>query len=94
MNIMNNKKLLPILVDKQFEMKEIPLTMVSIPEDLKIQVGKKKDFWYNQYKFDNEGEYLEWRNWMQEQIKQAGYISPEKEANFVDLVFGMNYEMK
>lgn len=93
--IERDKKLLPVLVNKQFEMKNINYSFEEIKKDGLVQVGKKKEWWYNHYKFDNEEEYMEWRKWMEEQIKRSylGYDA-DKEAMYVDMVYGMTYRYK
>lgn len=95
MRIERDKYLLPILVNKQFEITGIDFSYERIGEDGIIQVGKKRDYWYNIYKFENEEQYIEWRDWVTEQLSKKflpGEV--EKEANFVDLVYGMTYKYK
>lgn len=86
-----NKKLLPLLVNKQFEMKGIDYDLDRIRKDGLIEVGvkKKKEWWYNHYKFDNEEEYLLWRKWVEEQISLSMGYDVEKETMYVDMVYGM-----
>lgn len=94
MRIEKDKKLLSILVNKQFEMKNIDYDFDKINEDGTIQVGKKtrREWWYDHYKFDTEEEYMEWRNWVQEEIKKKMIYDAEKETNYVDMRYGMTFK--
>lgn len=94
MKIERDKKLLSILVNKQFEIKNIDYSIEKIWEDGEIVITgkKKKEWWYNHYKFDNEEEYILWRNWVREEIEKKQIYEIEKETNYVDMRYGMIFK--
>lgn len=49
----------------------IKMRFSDIPEDGLVESGKKKkDYWYNVYKFTEEQE-KEWRDWALEELRKA-----------------------
>jgi hypothetical protein len=67
MEIEGPDQLTPVL-NKQFEMLGLKMKFSDLPEDGIVQNGKKKDHWYNVYKFTEEQE-TEWREWAWERLK-------------------------
>jgi hypothetical protein len=67
MDIEGPDQLLPIL-NKQFEMLGLKIKFSDLPEDGIVQNGKRKDNWYDVYKFTEEQE-AEWRKWAWDQVK-------------------------
>jgi hypothetical protein len=96
----NNKKLLYPLVNKQFEMIGVNITLEKLDETGGIiKVGNKKMEWWKHYQFPSEELYIEWREWVEDEIeKEFGKFTESvtltSEINYVDLVYGMSYKIK
>jgi hypothetical protein len=88
---MKREQLIAKIVDKQFEMIGEKITLEGLPDDGMIEIGKKKMYWYDHYKFDNLEQYEEWRSWAEKEIK----VLPNwlNELNFIDLLYGMSYKI-
>lgn len=80
-----NKKLIR-LIDKQFEMIKVDIRFSDIPKDGLVAVGKKKDYWYNVYKFSEEQE-VEWEKWCMEELKNV-YKNPYKIFAELNILYG------
>lgn len=79
------------IADKQFEMIGVSLRFADIPDSGIIEVGKKKDYWYNIYKFTEEQE-KEWRKWAKETMQKT-FSENEKDLQdileYLELRYGM-----
>lgn len=93
MFIENNRTFLLRLINKQFEMIGIDMRYENLPDDGKILPlkSKRREYWYEIYTFNDEKEYLLWRNWMREEIAKEGYTNVESESMYIDLRYGMNH---
>lgn len=78
------------LIDKQFEMLGVPLRFKGIPEDQMVMVGKKKDYWYNLYRFTEEQE-KEWMKWAEAELKKKGR---EKYFYLLNMTYGLPIKYK
>lgn len=78
------------VVDKQFEIIGETIRFKDIPDDGLIQIGKKKVFWYEHYKFKGNQE-EEWVKWMREKIRGT-LIS--KKGDYIELRYGLISEIK
>lgn len=77
-------KLLSKILNKQFEIIGETMTFEKIPESGLLPVGKKKDYWYNIYKFTEEQE-KEWKDWALKELKKHYTVDEEAEAKLRDL---------
>ena len=86
---MIEESLLEEIVNKQFEIAGESIRANQIPDDDMIEVGKKKIYWYYHYKFQNEAQWLEWRKWAEDRLREEGIKKVETELNQIDLIYGM-----
>ena len=79
------------IVEKQYEMIGENVKFSDIKDEIEIVVGKKKKKirWFDHYKFKDEEQYLKWRNWAIEKLKEN---EEEDLINEVDMVFGIDYK--
>jgi disulfide oxidoreductase YuzD len=73
------------IVDRQFEMLNIGMRFSDIPEDGVIEVGGKRDYWYNIHKFTAEQE-QEWMEWAYEELKRK---AAEEDFEYMNLRYGI-----
>ena len=88
--VVKPKFLIP-LVDKQFEILGLQIRCKSIPEDGIITVGKKKDYWYNIYRFTEE-EDKEWTEWCKSELAKIN--NGMKWYQHLSLVYGLPLSYK
>lgn len=82
-------KFIENLINKQFEMIKVDFRYTDIPEDGIITVNKKKKYWYEEYMFESQDQYNEWRKYITEQLKNN-----MKEVNKLDFSYGLVYKYK
>lgn len=58
------------IVNKQFEILGEKTRFSDIPDDGVVQNGKKKDYWYNVYKFTEEQEST-WKQWALDELREV-----------------------
>lgn len=100
--VMNDKKLINRLADKQFEMIGVDKKLVDMfvgDDPLMIVTEKnKKVEWYKYYKFEDEEQYMKWRRWAKIEVAKLGEITTDRELeesiNFIDLLYGLPYKIK
>lgn len=80
------------IVNKQFEMIGESFRYKDITEDGLITVGKKKILWYEYYKFRDEAQYLEWRQWAW-RVLQRSMPDPKRRLDRIDFEFGLTYKI-
>jgi len=76
------------LINKQFEIIGETQTFEKIPDSGIVVIGKKKDYWYNIYKFTEEQE-KEWKEWVLKELEEE-YPSDEatKKLQDIELKYG------
>lgn len=82
-------KLVKRVLDEQFKIIGVDMTFDKLEEY--IVVGKKKVRWCDYYKFEDEAQYLRWKDWALQELKKS--IVPE---NFdkIDMLWGLCYKWK
>jgi hypothetical protein len=90
---MITEKFAAFYIDKQFEMIGEKFRYKDIPPDLMIEVGKKKMYWFEYYKFRDEAQWQEWRDWARDYMIKDGILNHESVLNDLDLVYGMLYKI-
>lgn len=87
--IVEGDVLLTKIVNQQFKILGLNKTFAEIPDSGMVDVGKKKEKWYNVYKFTEEQE-KQWKEWALAELRKIH--SDEKEIQGVfrelDLVYG------
>lgn len=83
-------KLLTEIIDKQFEIIGEVIRFENIPDDGLIEVGKKKKYWYEHYKFTKEQE-EEWVKWMKSKI--SGTLLSKK-GDYIEMRYGLIVDIK
>lgn len=89
MEIDHSNKTVKKVVNEQFKYLGLDITFADIEEE--VQVGKKKIKWYHHYRFENEQQYLKWKEWAIEELKKVGL---ENEFNKIDMIWGFTYKWK
>lgn len=84
---MGHDVLIKEIVNEQFKMIGKDVDWEDIPDE-GIKVKGKLIKWYDYYKFDNEAQYLEWKKWAKEVMKEAGI---EHKFDEVDMLYGLGY---
>lgn len=80
------------IIDKQFEILNLPIRYVNLPEDGKILNGKKKEEWQKYYKFETEEDYIKWREWTEKECSIHNF--KDWDVDLIDMVFGLDFKRK
>lgn len=90
MEIHYKNKILHKIIDKQFEIIGEAIKFEDIPEEIEIGKTKKRVKWYEFYKFKNEEQYQEWRNWARKSLEEVGML---RDFDKLDMIYGLNYHL-
>lgn len=96
MVVENTESLRNKLINKQFEMiGEKDIKFEDFPKDGIIKRDTKKKYWYEWYWFKDKEQYLEWRDWARKVLTDILLFPDqvEKELNYLDLRYGLNYKI-
>ncbi len=85
-----NLNVVRYLVDKQFEMIGETIRYNDLPED-GLLGGKKKNYWWDVYKFQSKKQYEEWKSWALSELEKNG---DEDKFDVIDMTWGMNYTIQ
>lgn len=98
--LMHNEPLLNRLVDRQFQMIGLDVKIGDVKNGVQVKDGKKVKVvdWWKAYHFEDEEQYMEWKEWAANEIFKF-YSNIEEselqiEINYLDLVWGMSYEIR
>lgn len=88
------------IINKQFEMIGKEITYEEIEKTgglVKIMKSKKEvsEYWYKVFLFEDEEQYIEWKDWASDKIKKHLKVSGDdlnNEMQYLDLCYGLNYK--
>lgn len=78
------------VVNEQFKIIGEKMTYECLPEFVEIGKTKKKIKWWEYYLFENQAQYLKWKEWGKAIMKEG---EMEKMFDLLDMTYGLNYRM-
>lgn len=88
---MGEDRLIKEIVNEQFKIIGKPdIDWEDIP-DKGIRVRGKLVMWYDYYHFENESQYLQWKKWAKQVLREAGI---EHKFDEIDMLYGLGIYIK
>jgi len=82
------EELIDEIINEQFKIIGVKVLFKDIPKE-GIKVKKKKVMWYDYYKFETENEYLKWKEWAKNRLKENNI---ENKFDEIDMLYGLSYK--
>lgn len=82
------EELIDEIINEQFKIIGVKVLFKNIPKE-GIKVKKKKVMWYDYYKFETETEYLKWKEWAKNRLKENNI---ENKFDEIDMLYGLSYK--